>query len=101
MPSKRRTPYVVWLVPLLFVLWSPPVHARVTRITILSTTSPAFCTGTPATCPSFGSAGEYEVITGLADGVLDPRDPLNAIIQDIDLARTRMGRSATPPPSSW
>ena len=93
MPSKRRTPFaVVWLVPLLLLAWSPPVHARVTRITILSTTSPAFCTGTPPTCPWFGTGGPFEVLAGLADGVLDPRDPLNGIIQDIELGKDPDGK---------
>ena len=61
-------------------------------ITILSKTP--YCPGTPTppTCPSFGNAGQYEVLTGLADGVLDPRDPLNAIIQDIELGKDRDGK---------
>jgi len=71
------------LAPLLLLAWSPPVQARVTTITILSQNP--YCPTTP--CPTFGSAGAYEVLTGLADGVLDPRDPLNAIIQDIDLGK--------------
>jgi hypothetical protein len=41
-------------------------QARVTKITLLTDTSPAFCSGTPPVCSSFGSAGEYEVITGLS-----------------------------------
>jgi hypothetical protein len=93
----RRTPFAVvpalsLLAPLLLMVWSPAAEARVTRITILNETSPAFCTGTPPTCASFGSAGLYEVLTGLADGVLDPRDPLNAIIQDIDLGKDPDGK---------
>ncbi len=92
MRSLRMTPcpavpVLSLLAGLLALAWSPPADARVTRITILSTTSPAFCTGTPPTCPSFGTAGQYEVLTGLADGVLDPHDPLDAIIQDIDLGK--------------
>src|SRR5919197_3210088 len=59
---------------------APPAAARVTRITILSRTSPAFSGA------SFGSAGRYETISGLADGELDPGDPLDAIIQDLELA---------------
>jgi hypothetical protein len=60
--------------------WSPAAYGRVTKITILQRTSPAFSGA------SFGSAGQYETIAGLADGELDPRDPLDAIIQDIGLA---------------
>jgi hypothetical protein len=58
--------------------WSPAAYGRVTKITILQRTSPAFSGA------SFGSAGQYETIAGLADGELDPRDPLDAIIQDIE-----------------
>ena len=95
MPSKRRTPCLVvpavsLLASLVLLVWSPPAHARVTKITILS--RGPLCTGTPPTCPSFGSAGQYEVITGLADGALDPRDPLNAIIQDIELGKGSDGK---------
>ena len=92
MPSKRPA-YAVFLplfVLLVGFLWPSAVEARVTRITILNKISPAFCTSTG--CPSFGTAGQYEVITGLADGVLDPRDPLNAIIQDIDLGKDPDGK---------
>src|SRR5690242_3927537 len=64
MPSKRRTPCLVvpavsLLASLVLLVWSPPAHARVTKITILS--RGPLCTGTPPTCPSFGSAGQYEV----------------------------------------
>jgi len=60
--------------------WAPPAHARVTRIVIDTTTSPAF--GGQV----FGAAGQYETIAGRAYGELDPNDPLNAIITDVDLA---------------
>ncbi len=71
---------------------APAAQARVAKITILARTSPAFCTGSPPACPSYGAAGEYEVLTGLAEGVLDPQDPLNAIIQDIDLGKSADGK---------
>src|ERR1700739_1022303 len=35
---------------------------------------------------SFGSVGQYEEITGIAYGEVDPKNPLDAIIQDIGLA---------------
>ena len=35
---------------------------------------------------SFGSAGQYEKLRGTAYGELDPSDPRNAVITDIDLA---------------
>jgi Alpha/beta hydrolase domain len=54
-------------------------EARVTRITI-SSTSVAFNGQT------FGDVGTYEQIRGTAKGELDPLDPRNAVITDIDLA---------------
>jgi len=35
---------------------------------------------------SFGSVGAYEQLTGTLSGEVDPKDPKNAIIQDLDLA---------------
>src|SRR6187455_2718134 len=72
------------------ILCSAPVHARVTRIVIDQTGSPAFCKGTA--CTSFGDAGQYEQIAGRAFGELDPGDPLNSIIQDIALAKDADGK---------
>src|SRR5262245_13142872 len=41
----------------------------------------------------FGDAGEYIRISGWAYGEVDPKDPLNGIIQDIELApRNLYGR---------
>jgi len=57
-----------------------PAQARVTKIVVDTKTSPAF------DGQVFGDAGQYETIAGLAYGELDPRDPLNAIITDIELA---------------
>ena len=56
------------------------VEARITRIQITNTESPTFAGA------SFGSVGQFEKLTGTADGEVDPHHPLNAIIQDIDLA---------------
>jgi hypothetical protein len=53
--------------------------ARITRIDLGPTTSPFGDT-------NFGSVGQYEQIDGTAYGEIDPRDPLNAVIQDIELA---------------
>ena len=59
----------------LAVLAAAPAFAKVTRITV---------TGRQ---PTTGTASiPYEILFGLADGELDPRQPLNAIIQDIQLA---------------
>lgn len=55
-------------------------EARITNIVITSKTSPAFNGQT------FGSVGQYEQLVGTAYGEVDPRDPRNAIIQDIAIA---------------
>src|SRR6187431_923235 len=54
-------------------------EAQVTTITIKSRAP--FANG-----QAFGAVGPYEEITGLAVGEIDPRDPRNALITDIDLA---------------
>src|SRR6266480_6089043 len=58
---------------------APVAEARVTHITIISTT-PAFGGRV------FGDVGAYEQVRGTAAGELDPLDPRNAIITDINLA---------------
>ena len=55
-------------------------EARVTSITIRSTTSPVFNGQT------FGDVGTYEQIRGTATGELNPLDPRNAVITDIHQA---------------
>jgi len=55
-------------------------RASVTRIVVDQVTSPAF------DGESYGDVGQYESLEGRAFGELDPNDPLNAIIQDIELA---------------
>ena len=71
------------LVLLLAVTLAAPASARVVRFVIDAKVSPAFGGAT------FGSAGQYETIAGRVFGELDPTDPLNAIIQDIQLAPGR------------
>jgi len=65
---------------LALALGTVSAEARVTKIVIEKKTSPAFDGA------SFGSAGQYEILVGKAYGELDPNDPHNAIIQDINLA---------------
>ncbi len=60
--------------------WAPPLQARVKKIVIEKKASPAFDGA------SFGAAGQYETLAGKAYGELDPKDPHNAIITDIELA---------------
>jgi len=55
-------------------------NARVVRIVIERKNSPAFDGAT------FGAAGQYEQLIGKAYGELDPKEPHNSIIQDINLA---------------
>jgi hypothetical protein len=57
----------------------PEADARITQIEI-TRTEPAFGGA------SFGSVGQFEKVVGIAHGEVDPGDPLNAIIQDIELA---------------
>jgi hypothetical protein len=62
-------------------------QAEVKRIVIDKKVSPAF------DGRSFGSAGQYETLAGRAFGELDPNDPHNRIITDIQLAqRNRNGK---------
>lgn len=62
--------------------WAPPTQARVTKIVIDKTVSPAFGGA------SFGTVGQYETLAGRVFGELDPKDPHNTIINDIELAPT-------------
>jgi Alpha/beta hydrolase domain len=72
---------VLWLAVLVFCI--PTItSARVTEIVIDNKVSPAFGG------QSYGSAGQYETITGRVFGELDPNDPHNAIITDINRAST-------------
>ena len=56
-----------------------PAEARITRLV-------AHGDSIGSQGQSFGTAGRYELLVGRAYGELDPRDPLNAIITDIQLA---------------
>src|SRR4029077_1522175 len=55
-------------------------EARITRVVITTIQSPAFGGA------SFGAVGQYEQLDGTAYGEVDPKDPLNAVITDIELA---------------
>ena len=69
-----------------------PSEARVTRIVIDQTVSPAFCTtATPPVCPTHGTVGEYETLTGRAFGELDPHDSQNEEITDLKRATRNAG----------
>ena len=66
----------------LALLASSAADAKITRIEVTTAESPTF-EGT-----SFGGVGRYEKLTGMVYGEVDPADPLNAIITDVELAPT-------------
>ncbi len=55
-------------------------EAHVTKIVIEQKQSPAY------EGKSFGEAGQYEILSGKAYGELDPKDPHNTIITDLQFA---------------
>ena len=64
------------------LLATPVAEARITRIVIDPARSQSPTFGGLA----FGTAGQYEKLRGTAFGELDPADPRNAVITDIELA---------------
>ncbi len=62
------------------LLCNPALHARLTRIVVEKREAPAF------KGQSFGKAGAYETLSGRYYGELDPKDPHNAIITDLQFA---------------
>jgi Alpha/beta hydrolase domain len=79
--NKSSSRFCLALLGIAFVGGAPGAGARVTTLTI-DNTQPAFVVaGMPA---SFGSVGTYEVITGTFTDEVDPDDPHNAVIVDID-----------------
>jgi hypothetical protein len=68
------------ILSMLLLLPASAVDARITRIEIDRVESPTFGGA------SFGAAGQFEKLVGVAHGEVDPRHPLNQAIQDIELA---------------
>ena len=60
--------------------------ARVKKIVIEKKVSPAFDGAT------FGPSGQYETIAGRAFGELDPNDPHNSVVTDIELGADADGK---------
>src|SRR6201996_7448453 len=58
---------------------TPDAQARITKIQILNS-------GTAFGGHSFAGVGQYQFFTGIATGEVDPKDPQNALITDIQLA---------------
>ena len=62
------------------IIAAAPANARVTKIQITTKESPTFGGY------SWPGVGQYEKIVGKAFGELDPKDPKNAVIVDLQLA---------------
>jgi len=90
--TRCASPLLHFSLPLILCLGviSTTTQARVTKIVIDQTISPAFCKA--GQCPPNASVGAYEQLSGRAFGELDPKDPLNAIVQDINLSRDSDGK---------
>jgi len=78
MPEKKLRVALAWV--LMVACTASPVHARVKKIQITAKESPAFGGY------SWPAVGQYEKIVGKAFGELDPNDPKNAVIVDLNLA---------------
>src|SRR5216684_6239430 len=76
----RRATFGAALIGILVPAIAPTANARVTQINITKVESPTFGSA------SFGSVGQYERIEGTITGTVDPRNPPDAVIADIDLA---------------
>jgi Alpha/beta hydrolase domain len=59
---------------------TPAAEARITAITVTTTESPTFGG------QSFGATGQYERVQGTLSGEVDPANPRNAVIVDIEHA---------------
>jgi len=77
----------IWIACLFGCITTTAAHAIVTRIAIDRIESPVF------DGREFGSVGRFEKLSGRAFGEVDPNDPLNAGIVDIqDAPRNARGR---------
>jgi Alpha/beta hydrolase domain len=63
------------------LIFSSAAIARITKFVVETKQSPAYSGQT------FGDSGQYERLIGKATGELDPSDPHNSIITDINLAQ--------------
>jgi hypothetical protein len=75
--SAHRTAVMACMAAVLVL--GTTADARVTQIVFGAPTMPYGST-------VFGAVGQYEELDGVATGELDPHDPANALIQDIQLA---------------
>ncbi|HXG04745.1 MAG TPA: alpha/beta hydrolase domain-containing protein [Candidatus Binatia bacterium] len=65
---------------LLVGVWAADAEARITQLVLTRVESPTFGGR------EFGPVGPFEKLVGVAYGEVDPGHPLNAIIQDLELA---------------
>ena len=77
---RARSAMFCALIGIAVLSFALPVHARVTAINITCTQSPTFGGA------SFGAVGQYELIQGTISGEVDPDNPQNAVIVDLDKA---------------
>ena len=79
---SSRNRFSALLIAAALSLLAAPAHAKIKRIAVdkAKSESPAY------NGKSFGSTGPYEKLVGHAYGELDPKDPHNAAITDIQLA---------------
>jgi hypothetical protein len=78
--SPHRTILATAIAAIGLAAAAPAAEARVTRIAVDTVVSPAFAGAT------FGDAGQYETLAGRVFGELDPNDPHNLVINDLELA---------------
>src|SRR6267143_5857541 len=88
--ALRRASVVItgFALILAMLAWAASTHARVTRIVIDSRVTP-WCVTRNAAGVCTLSNDKYEELTGRAWGTLDPRDPHNAEITDLEVAHHR------------
>jgi Alpha/beta hydrolase domain len=78
--GKDSVAFSLFLVGIAVLSVAPPSYAGVTQINITCVQSPTFGGA------SFGSIGQYELIQGTFTGEVDPSNPQNAVIVDLQNA---------------
>ncbi|MCC6194479.1 MAG: hypothetical protein IT518_08435 [Burkholderiales bacterium] len=78
--SRRRSLYAGGVLAAAVALVASAADARLVKFEVTSKESPTFGGY------SFAGVGQYEKLVGMAYGELDPNDPKNAVIVDIQLA---------------
>ncbi len=76
----RKRALSLGITALLLLVMSLAAQARVTQVIITTVESPTFGG------LSFGTVGQYERLVGTIKGEIDPSNPLNAVIVNVDKA---------------